>query len=235
MDKIEIRTYNCKDEELIPICGYVAFSFKRDLKEFTAFSPKFDETYAEMFEGKIAGADKILNTKIVTADLKEITTRLYANITKVLDLANRTESYIKMADKALPKANFELAALRKKARNRDAEGTVQAIKITLSAINKHRAAFAAQGMTDAFVNEFEVTMNSITVDNQKQYEIISSRKELVEQNVGLFNDLYLQMSTICKVGKTLFKGKNAIKTQEYTFTELKKRVRIVTKEKKEKE
>ena len=217
------------------MCNYVLFSLKRDLNNFSSFSVKFDEAYVKAYEGKIAEADGILNTKTVTIDLKETTARLYKTIAKVLDLANRMESYIKMADKAIPKADFELAALRKSARHGDAEGTVQTMKIALSAINKHKAVLSAQGMNGAFINEFEATMNSIAGDNQKQYEIVSTRKMLVDQNVSLFNDLFFQMSTICKVGKTLFKGKNAIKTQEYTFTELRKRVRIVTKEKKENE
>ncbi len=39
------RSYGCKDEELPVICGYAAFSMKRDLADFTAYSPKFDEEY----------------------------------------------------------------------------------------------------------------------------------------------------------------------------------------------
>jgi len=37
------REYSCKDEELPVICKFTAFSLKRDLADFTAFSPKFNE------------------------------------------------------------------------------------------------------------------------------------------------------------------------------------------------
>jgi len=36
------RNYNCKDEELPVICRFAAFSLKRDIADFTAFSPKFN-------------------------------------------------------------------------------------------------------------------------------------------------------------------------------------------------
>lgn len=228
------RTYNCKDEELIPICNYVAFNLRRDLAEFKTFSAKFDSSYAKDYEAKIAEANEILNAKSVTTDLKDTTEKLYAAIAKALDLANRTEAFVRLTNKAIPATDFGLSVLRKKARSRDAEGTVQAMKITLAAINKHHKALTAQGMSEAYIQDFESTMNSIAADNQRQYEIISIRKGLVEKNLLLFNDLYFQMSNICKIGKILFKG-NAIKVQEYTFTELKKKVRIVVKEKKEEE
>jgi len=46
----------------------------------------------------------------------------------------------------------------------------------------------------------------------------------------------MQLTEILSVGKILYKATNPAKLQEYTFTDLKKRVRVVSKpENKEKE
>lgn len=39
------RDYNCKDEELTVICKFSVFNVKRDLDNFTTYSPKFDLLY----------------------------------------------------------------------------------------------------------------------------------------------------------------------------------------------
>ncbi|BBE16212.1 hypothetical protein AQPE_0349 [Aquipluma nitroreducens] len=47
---INPRDYNCKDEELPVIDGFVLSSMKKDLADFTAYSPKFDAAYVSNFE-----------------------------------------------------------------------------------------------------------------------------------------------------------------------------------------
>jgi len=39
------RNYSCKDEELTVVCGFTLLSLKRDLADFTAYSPQFDGVY----------------------------------------------------------------------------------------------------------------------------------------------------------------------------------------------
>jgi hypothetical protein len=49
----------------------------------------------------------------------------------------------------------------------------------------------------------------------------------VQSNLGVMNELYMQFSEFSKVGKTLYKGVDAEKVSEYTFSYLLKKVRIV--------
>jgi hypothetical protein len=60
-------------------------------------------------------------------------------------------------------------------------------------------------------------------------QILSNRKNIVQNNLGLFNDLYAQLTEILNIGKILYKATEAVKTQEHTFSTLLKQVRIVAK------
>ena len=53
---------------------------------------------------------------------------------------------------------------------------------------------------------------------------MSNRKAIVQNNLGLFNSLYEQLTEILRVGKILYKATDAVKTQEYNFTAMKKKV-----------
>lgn len=73
-------------------------------------------------------------------------------------------------------------------------------------------------------------IGAILADNRKtKYEIVSSRKVLVQNNLGLLNDLYDQLTEICKIGKILFKQTDKAKLKDYTFSYLMKQVRRVEK------
>lgn len=230
-----MRKYNCKDEELTVMCGYAAFSLKRDLSEFTAFSSKMDQSYVENFEKKTQEANEILNPQVETVNLKDITTRLYANMDSLTEMMNRVKAYMKLAKGSISitPTDFGLTALRRKVEAKDAEGVLQGVKMVQANLAKYKTQLAEQGLSDELIDAFASTAKSIAEGNQQQYEIISKRKALVQQNVSLFNDLHQQLMEICEVGKVFYKGKDALKLQEYTFTELKKRVRIATRANKE--
>ena len=231
MEKTEKnRTYNCKDEELPVICGYVAYSFRRDLTEFTAFSSNFSDVYLTGFETTIKLVDELINPRSITVELKETTQRMNSNIQTLLSLTNKAGGYLKLAKNeiAVTPKDFGLSSLKSKIYRKDAEGIMQYARLVKSNLEKHIVPLKANGMPDSFIPDFSSTYAAIGADNQLQFEIISKRKEIASSNIALFNGLYSQMMEICNIGKIIFKGKSKQKYNEYTFTELKKKVRIIS-------
>jgi hypothetical protein len=55
-----MKIYNCKNEELPVIAEYLLFSLKRDLSDFMAFSPKFNNAHVTTFDGKIKTANNLI-------------------------------------------------------------------------------------------------------------------------------------------------------------------------------
>lgn len=96
-------------------------------------------------------------------------------------------------------------------------------------INKNKDILSEQGLKDELITRFTASLESIANDKQLQYEIGSNRKNIVQNNLVLLNGLYQQLIEILGVGKILYKSANPAKLQEYTFEELKKRVRKTIK------
>jgi hypothetical protein len=233
MNTNQMRNYNCKDEELPVICGYAAFSLKRDLADFSKYSPRFDQKYADEFDAKITETTELINPKSETAEKKAITARLYATMDDLTDPANRIEGYIKLAKNSIPLSvvDFGITLLRRKIRAKDTEGVLQSLRLVTANIQTYKEPLSAEGLTGEFIVSLENAATSIAADNQKQYEILSSRRELVQNNLYLLNDLFRRLTEICDIGKILY-GKTAPqKVQEYTFSGLKKQVRNILKSK----
>jgi len=227
------RTYSCKDEELPVICNYVAYSFGRDLPDFEAFSSNFSDVYFTGFESKIKLVDELINPRLATVELKGITKELYDAMDSLITPINHVAGYMKLAKSEIriTEKDFGLTLLRQKAKSRDAEGVLQNIKIVNANLGKHKEVLSKHGLTDELIYHFSTVAETVATNNQKQYEILSQRRVIVQNNLKVFNELAAQFNEICNVGKILYKGKDTLKLKEYTFTELKKRVRNVSKNK----
>lgn len=220
------RGYNFKDEELPILSRFVAFSFKRDISDFTAYSPKFNNTYATGFDAKIASAFEVIQPENEMNDQKAITRRLYASMDGLLDLINRLSGYITLAQPGIniSENDFGFTQLRKSINAKDAEGVINSLYIVSGNITKYRTILGEQGLADELCEQFVSSATAIANDKQLQYEISSNRKSIAHGNLALFNGLFQNFNEICTVGKILYKKTDAFKLKEYTLNELKKRV-----------
>jgi hypothetical protein len=231
MNSNPARSYRCKDEELPVIGEYVSYGLKRDIIDFSAYSPKFSEGYISDFDGKIAAANELVNPIMGTADLTTTTTRLYATMDGLLGTTRRIDGYLKLAKSSVPvsPAKFGLTELRKRLHTKDAEGVLRNLQLVMANIKKFREPLAAEGLTEEFEAQLATAHDTVAQDNKRQFEIVSERKALVQDNLEAFNSLYAQLAEICEVGKILFKTAKPERAQEYTFAYLLKKVRVVHK------
>jgi translation elongation factor EF-1beta len=224
------RIYNCKSEEVPVIGRYVSFSLKRDLADFAAYLPKlFTEEYVAGFEQKIDDVNNLLNPQSETVELKNTTNRLYSFMDSLVDPVDKVKGYIKFTKGAIPVSvkDFGLTALKRKVHSKDAEGVLKNLRTVIANIELYRSQLIEQGCDEKTIAQFSNALTEIEADNQRQFEIVSKRKTIVKNNVNLINDLYKTIMEICDVGKAIYKGKNELKVKDYTFTELRKSVRIV--------
>ena len=78
MKSVNQRLFHCKDEELPVVLKAVAFAFRRDLADFSAFSPTFIEAYATDFETRVTTVCDLLEPQSETL-AKSIITERYIN------------------------------------------------------------------------------------------------------------------------------------------------------------
>ncbi len=226
MGNIQSRDYSCKDEELAPICNYAALGLNRDLADFSAFSPNFNNDYLTGFKTRILSASDLVEPQSETQELKIITLRFHSTLDGLIDPLNRLTGYINLAqlEQTISLSDFGIKYLRKSIASGDAEGVVQALHSINGNISKYKDLLKAQGMPDDLVARFANAATAVAEDKQKQFSIISNRKRIVQNNLDSLNGLYGQLNEILKVGKILYKTADPLKAKEYAFTELKKQV-----------
>jgi len=225
-----VRLYNCRDEELPTICDLAAFSFTRDLADFTAYSPKFKNGYLENFLTTIANARDVIEPKSETLEHKASTARLHSAMVSLNDPIKRLGGYLNLAHEKLniSAAEFGLNHLRDSITDFDQEGASKSLHVVNSNIRKYKAALMEQGLTETMIELFISAASIFIKEKNSQYAILTNRKGIVQNNLTLFNNLYKQLLEILSTGKILY-GKDPAKLQEYTFNQLKKQVRITTK------
>ena len=224
MAELILRNYNCKDEELPTIGNKVLFSLKRDQADFISYSHKFENDYVTAFEAKIQVVFDLVEPKSETVQLKIITDSVYTTMDGLIDPINRVSGYMTLGklNKIISETDFGLTQLRKSIKGRDGENVIKCLHTVNLNLEKFKTELQAQGLSAELVAKFSTAATLITDGKQKQYEIVSNRKLIVQSNLGICNDLYDQISEILSIGKILYKATDAVKLQEYTFSELKK-------------
>jgi hypothetical protein len=225
------RSFNCKDEELSVLCGFGSLSLARDLSDFAAYSPLFDASYLSAFKARMEALKELILPKSETIELKVITGRLYRTMDELKSPINHLKGYLELSGKLIPitAGDFGLVALSKSARAHDVEGVLSHLHSVEANIKKYQNELMAKGLTEALIEKFTAAAILLAADKNKKYALVSSRAAIVQNNLGLLNDLHNQLTEICRIGKILYKPTNPAKLKDYTFSHLMKQVKLSKK------
>ena len=221
------RKYSCKDGELPVICNIAADSLQRDLADFTAYSPKFIGDYLADFRNNTEKVYEIVIPQSEIQIQKVITERIFGTLDSLTDTINRLTGYIKFSH--LDNIDFGIVDLRKAINDHDAEGGIKSLQTVLANIANFKDALVKQGLTEELIALLTNAIKSLKEDKAKQVKIINNRKSIVQNNLGLLNDLFDQLNEILTAGKILYKASDPAKLKEYTFEDLKNYVRKSSK------
>ena len=225
------RAYSCKDEELPVVSQFGASNLESDMTDFSDYSQTFTTEYLNDFKTNIKAASELVAPESETMELKKITGSLHASLDGLINPINHLKGYLLLSKemKGVTAKDFGLVALRKSIRNKDAEAAMDCLHTVNTNIAKYKTELTAKGLNDALIATFAAAAKTINDDNQRQYTILKNRQDIVQNNVGLLNNLYAQLTEILKVGKILYSDHNPAKAKQYSFIELKKNVRTVHK------
>lgn len=223
----ETKIFNCKNEELPVIGRFVLSNLKIDLPAFTAFSPEINQEYVAEFEAHTVRAENLVSTKSKMTEVKASTMRLYSTMESITDPLNRLAGYINMAKLPITLTAFGITGARRKITSKDAEGLMHQLQAVSTNIEKNKEILLKKGLTEEAAKFFIDVRTQIAADNLLQYEVVENRKQLVQQNKQVLNELYKKIAEVCNIGKILFKNVDAVKLKQYTFSQLIKRVRVV--------
>ncbi len=221
------RSYNCKDEELLIICALVLLSFKRDLSVFTGYTPKMNGDYVSGLEADLKAATELVMPETETLAKKLITEQLYGILDGLITPINYLTGYLELAKKELKisAADFGLKALRKASTVSDLEGALDGLRLVNANIQKYKPTLVVQGLSEELIATFSTAGETLTGLKEDQYRLLTNRMQIVQENTGLLNGLFEQLTEIFNVGKILFKATDPVKLKEYTFSEVLKQVK----------
>jgi hypothetical protein len=231
MMNTELRKYNFKNEEVSMISRFVHSNLKRDLPLFTAFSPRFNEEFLTNLDKQILEANSLIVPRGEIDGMKAATAKLYNTMDSLTEPLNRLSGYLSLAGSTISTSqkDFGIVTLRKKMASRDAEAVVQQLQIINTKIEQNKVALTEIGISEEDITFFVEIRDRLIEENLQQYDVIESRKILRQNYQKVLNELYLTIREICNIGKILFKNKDSVKLQEYTFTQMIKRIRSANK------
>jgi len=226
MTKIH-RIYNCKDEELVPLTKFTLYALSRDLADFTAFSPKFNAAYVANFEAQISKVENLLEPGTELLARTIIHTARLVLISDANKLAQKLDGYLILAKPILSmtKANFSLVSLRKALHNKDIEAIINQLSIVTQNIERFLAELKTVGVTDEYIDDLKRLRTELSSNREKQLEIDSNRKALVQHNITELNGVYEIAQEIFSIGKVLYRNNDKSRCKDYTFSQLMKNVR----------
>ena len=230
-----VRYYKFKDEELAPICKLAAVSLKRDFPDFHNYSPVFTDEYLKTFSNKTDAVSEIAEPEAETQQKKEITKAVNQAMESLRGPTHDLIGYLGLAklSPAVSEKDFGLSQLLISINKGDAEAVVKSAHIVKQNIDSHKAKLTEVGLSEEEYALFTEVPKLISDKKTEQGKIEDNRARIVEQNIGLFNELYLILKEIFKIGKIIFTKKEspAIK-EEYTLTQVLKKFRKAKKEEK---
>jgi hypothetical protein len=221
------RKFTLRIEEVPAIGQFIYDSYVTDEADFKSFSPQFNDVYKTDYVDKFNAVKEILNSKILTAELKMITARMYNNAQKLKIEIDRLEAYTKLtqANLKVSVADFKFKEIRKAANKKDFEGLIENLKISLQLTQDNLVALQAKGFTPTAKTAIEDLRTAFELDNAEQNRKLDQRRQTVAENTDIINTFYEKISEILAIGKVLYKKTNPEKAKSYTLSAIQKRIR----------
>jgi hypothetical protein len=225
------KLFKCKFEELPVVGEFVVGSARRDMADFSGYSPVFTPAALDEIEGRIAVCREKVRSWVVVRELKSTTEKLAATTNSLRVKLNVLEGYVKLASGELDifVADTGIPIIRSAISRGNTEGVIAGVTNMLAAVNRNMKALEAKGLKSALIDDITATTREINALNVRQNELESERNRLTEENTELFNGLWKALSPLFGTGKALYRGVNNAKLKDYTMVQLVKRINAETK------
>lgn len=220
------RKFKCKLEEVPVVSDMLIASLRKDLAEFTGFSPQFSIPFIDSMVVKRDQCNALVNSGSLTKEIKAVTAQILA-MSKELGLkVNRLDNYIQMAGTSLDVAvsDMGVSAVRHEIGKGNSEGTVTSTRNLMRSIDRNITVLQTKGLKPEFVTEVIGFNEEISSLNALQNSKTSERNRLTDSNMGIFNELWDLNTLVLNTGKALYKGVDEVKLKDYTLSVLLSRI-----------
>ncbi len=228
-------SFNCAFADLPVIGQFILDSVLRDQLDLATKSVKYKagNPFLTNYTASLQAVNALVNPATFTAQHKKLTDQIETGSKSIRPLLNDLD--IRLADAARlpdtgPQLNvnpedFGLKALRAAINKGDAEKIGNTGKIVLDQIIANAAALDTVEHPAADRAQLQSLLKTLAIANANQNKLISARDANVQANMKVLNDFFdTYLSVVLRDGKKAYKESDAAKTDDYTFTTLKRRV-----------
>lgn len=225
----------CRIEELTFLAVFILVSFKRDKADFMAFSPDYNDPFADNCQETINIVEELVAPKKITGEMKMYTKQLAALFTHCRNILNKIERYLDKASQnkltlTMAPGDFGIKAVRDEVNVKNDEGVVKLLRVLQQNLNANVAALETKGYTADVQAELKNLIKDLNDTSIAQTLKKNERAEVVKNNMGQLNKLWLILDDLMKTGKAIYKEKDKSKLKDYTYSELIKNVQLKRKQ-----
>ena len=219
--------FSCRIDELVPLARLLRASYVRDQADFQALLPAdYTAAFLTDYDQRLAAADALEATSVQVARRMVFTERIhqvYEQLPQALDfLAARVRRATPLT---VPADRFGIEQARRARNHDDHPGLEAALKTLLQNIAANSAALAQRGQQPADTQQLQDLYDSLVQETTAQGSHMSQQKSHTDDNMTVLNALYAPMKHLFDDGKALYARSDKAKYEDYTFTQLLKRIR----------
>jgi hypothetical protein len=220
------RDFKCKKEEVPVIAGFVATSFRRDLAQFSDYSPEYSEEFATDMEAKRKVCVQMVKSSAITSQMKQVTSTLKDKTKQLRPILNKLEGYLNLADGKMDISaeDFALTSLRTQISNGNTEGIIAQGNTLITDLTRNQAVLAPKGLKAVLMESLTSLIDEIDTLNNGQNSKLSDRIQTTSDNYTEFNELWAMVDSVLSTGRSLYRGVDDVKLKDYTLEQLLKRI-----------
>ncbi|MGL2967239.1 hypothetical protein [Flavobacterium sp. XGLA_31] len=216
-----------KLEEVTALGDFILTSYTRDFDAIKSRFATMNNDFKDAFIAKLDFVKHLESSLMLTESQKGITASLYAEANQL----NKELNYLSVYFEEAALNTAIVSGLKNDLLNGNIEGAILKIEGVKQFIGAHQSELVAQGMAADFADTLEAHRASLEDKNRIQNEMMDSRKQLTNKNVGHYEELKRMIKKIMRNGKLVFKG--TVTQDEYTGLKLVQRMRAAKRNKEE--
>ncbi|MDP4268581.1 MAG: hypothetical protein Q8909_00495 [Bacteroidota bacterium] len=220
------RDFKCKKEEVPAIAGFLVSSFRRDLVQFSDYSPEYNEEFATDMEARRKVCLQMVKSGAITNQMKQVTSTLKDKTKQLRPILNKLEGYLKLANGTMDISadGFGLTSLRTQISDGNVEGIIAQGNSLITDLTRNKTALAAKGLKEVLTESLTSLINEIDTLNNGQNSKLSERIQTTSDNNKEFNELWAKIDSVLSTGRSLYRGVDDVKLKDYTLEQLLKRI-----------
>ncbi len=223
---MEKRKFSFKMEELVVIAAVILASVRKDIADFAAFSSVFTLEFLDAIDAKIENCKNLISASDIAKELKMVTKSVNDKSVALRTKLNALETYFKYASDELDVqvADAGIKPTRENISSGNTEGVVKSARTVLAVAKRNQVKLQDKGMKPEFLTAFEAEINEIEQLNNQQVTLKSEISRQADANMGIYNDLWSEISKITDAAKAVYRGVDDVKLKNYNISLLRKRI-----------